>query len=147
MDLSEFDTRGLVWLRLVETKTTLRGKTPRLVLKGPAARALVAWIDASGIFEGPLFRRLTRTEALGSRRLTPEGVALVLKRLIAAAGLPEGFASPHGLRSGFLTQAALDGTPLQAAMRLSLHKSAAQAQRYYDDVEIADNPATGLLGD
>lgn len=147
VDLSEFDTRGLVWLRLVETKTTLRGKTPRLVLKGPAARALVAWIDASGISEGPLFRRLTRTEALGSRRLTPEGVALVLKRLIAAAGLPEGFASPHGLRSGFLTQAALDGTPLQAAMRLSLHKSAAQAQRYYDDVEIADNPATGLLGD
>jgi hypothetical protein len=32
-------------------------------------------------------------------------------------------------------------------MRLSLHRSAAQAQRYYADVEIAGNPAAGLLGD
>ncbi|KFI29457.1 hypothetical protein CN97_17340 [Haematobacter massiliensis] len=81
------------------------------------------------------------------RRLTPEGVASVLRRLIRDAGLPEGFASPHGLRSGFLTQAALDGAPLQAAMQLSLHRSAAQAQKYYADVDIAENPATNLLGD
>ena len=62
------------------------------------------------------------------------------------AGFPKGFATPHGLRSGFLTQAALDGAPIQAAMRLSLHRSLAQAQKYYDDVEITDNPATDLLG-
>jgi len=30
-------------------------------------------------------------------------------------------------------------------IRLSLHKSAAQAQAYYGDVEIADNPAANLL--
>ena len=35
---------------------------------------------------------------------------------------------------------------LQAAMRLSLHRSAAQSQRYYDDVELKDNPATDLIG-
>jgi hypothetical protein len=29
-------------------------------------------------------------------------------------------------------------------MQLSLHKSTAQAQRYYADVEIAENPATNL---
>ena len=57
-----------------------------------------------------------------------------------------GFASPHGLRSGFLTQAALDGAPLAAAMQLSLHRDPAQAQKYYADVEIEDNPATDLLG-
>ena len=53
--------------------------------------------------------------------------------------------SAHGLRSGLLTQAALDGAPLPAAMRLSLHRSAAQAQRYYADVELPTNPATDLL--
>ena len=74
-----------------------------------------------------------------------DAVAQILRRLIATAGLPEGFATPHGLRSGFLTQAALDGAPLQAAMRLSLHRSAAQAQKYYADVDVADNPAADLF--
>ena len=60
------------------------------------------------------------------------------------AQLPEDYASPHGLRSGFLTQAALDNAPLQAAMKLSLHRSPTQAQRYYADVEIAENPAASL---
>ncbi|MGR3467894.1 MAG: hypothetical protein ACU0CI_08430, partial [Shimia sp.] len=50
-----------------------------------------------------------------------------------------------GLRAGFLTQAALDGVPVQAAMQLSLHRSPTQAQAYYRDVEIAENPATDLL--
>jgi len=68
-----------------------------------------------------------------------------MKARLKAAGFEDGFASPHGLRSGFLTQAALDGAPLQAAMRLSLHRSVTQAMAYYDEVEIADNPATDLL--
>jgi hypothetical protein len=45
-----------------------------------------------------------------------------------------------------LTQAALDGAPLAAAMKLSLHRSAIQAQKYYADVDMADNPASDLLG-
>ena len=145
LDLTEFDSRGIVWLRLLATKTTAKGKTPRLVLKGAPARAVVAWLDASGLTSGPLFRKITAQETLSTRRLTPDAVAQLLRRLIAAAGLPDGFATPHGLRSGFLTQAALDGAPLQAAMRLSLHRSAAQAQKYYADVDVADNPAAGLF--
>ena len=62
------------------------------------------------------------------------------------AGLPPDYVTPHGLRAGFLTQAALDGAPLAAAMKLSLHRSALQAQRYYADVDILENPATNLLG-
>lgn len=146
LDLTEFDARGIVWLRLLATKTTAKGKTPRLVLKGAAARAVVAWLDATGLTSGPLFRKITAQETMSQRRLTADAVAQILRRLITTAGLPEGFATPHGLRSGFLTQAALDGAPLQAAMRLSLHKSAAQAQKYYADVDIADNPAADLFG-
>jgi integrase len=145
LDLAEFDTRGIVWLRLLATKTTARGKTPRLVLKGAAARTVVAWLDATGLRSGPLFRKITAHETLSQRRLTADAVAQILRRLIASAGLPKGFASPHGLRSGFLTQAALDGAALQAAMRLSLHKSAAQAQKYYADVDVADNPTADLF--
>ncbi|WP_254437294.1 hypothetical protein [Ruegeria arenilitoris] len=55
---------------------------------------------------------------------------------------------PHRLRSGFLNQVALDGAPIQTAMRQSLRRSVAQAQaqKYYDDVDTAENLATDLLG-
>lgn len=147
LDLEEFDRTGQVRITLAGTKTTAAGRTPRLILTGRAARLLVAWMDAAGIAEGPVFRRVARSGAVLAAGLTPAGVGQIVKRVLQAAGLGADFASAHGLRSGFLTQAALDGVPIQAAMRLSLHRSATQAQRYYDDVEIALNPATGLLGD
>lgn len=145
LDLADFDADGLVWLRLLGTKTTGVDATPRLVVKGRAARALVAWIDAACIEDGPLFRPISKSGRVLARPLSADGVRLVVCRRLEAAGLDRAFASPHGLRSGFLTQAALDGVPVQAAMRLSLHRSVAQAQRYYDDVEVADNPAADLL--
>jgi len=147
VDLGDFDRTGQVWITLAGTKTTAVGRTPRLILTGRAARMLVAWIDAAGIAAGPVFRRVTRSGAVLAAGLTPAGVGQIVKRALAAAGHGADFASAHGLRSGFLTQAALDGVPIQAAMRLSLHRSATQAQRYYDDVDIALNPAAGLLGD
>lgn len=145
LDLTGFAGQGLIRLRLPGTKTTTKGDTPRLVLQGRPARAVAAWIDAAGLGSGPLFRRITRHDTVGRNRLSAAGVAEILRRLLRDAGLPEGFASPHGLRSGFLTQAARDGVALQAAMRLSLHRSPQQAQKYYADVEIAENPAAGLF--
>lgn len=146
VDLKDYDKEGIIWINLVETKTTAKGQTPRLVLKGRAAQALAFWIEMGGIDTGPLFRPITRNDDPLERRLSPDGIYQIVQKRIAQAGFPKGFATPHGLRSGFLTQAALDGAPIQAAMRLSLHRSLAQAQRYYDDVEITDNPATDLLG-
>ena len=146
VDLKDYDSKGIVWINLVETKTTTTGKTPKLVLKGRAARALAFWIEMCGINAGPLFRPITQNDDPLERKLSPDGIYQIVQKRIEMAGFPKGFATPHGLRSGFLTQAALDGAPIQAAMRLSLHRSLAQAQKYYDDVEITDNPATDLLG-
>ncbi len=146
VSLKEFGEKSLVWISLLETKTTTKGETPRLVLKGRAAQALVHWIEVGGIEDGPLFRPVSKADRALKRRLSPDAIYQIVKHRLALAGLPEGFASPHGLRSGFLTQAALDGAPIQAAMRLSLHRSMAQAQKYYDDVDIAENPAADLLG-
>lgn len=142
----ELEKSGVVWISMRETKTTAKGDTPRLVLKGRAAQALVHWIELGGIESGPLFRPISKADHVLKRRLSPDAIYQIVKHRLSLAGLPEGFASPHGLRSGFLTQAALDGAPIQAAMRLSLHRSMAQAQKYYDDVDIAENPATDLLG-
>ncbi|MCA0205195.1 MAG: tyrosine-type recombinase/integrase [Proteobacteria bacterium] len=147
VDLRPFAARGLIWLRLLETKTTGKGEAPRLPLKGPAARALLHWIETADLDDGPLFRPVSRSDRVLNRRLAPDALRVILRHRLALAGLPEDFATPHGLRAGFLTQAALDGAPLAAAMALSLHRSAIQAQRYYADVEISANPATDLLGE
>ncbi len=146
VSLKEFNEKSLVWISLLETKTTTKGETPRLVLKGRAAQALVHWIEVGQIKNGPLFRPVSKADRVLKRQLSPDAIYQIVKHRLQLAGLPEDFASPHGLRSGFLTQAALDGAPIQAAMRLSLHRSMAQAQKYYDDVDIAENPATDLLG-
>ena len=143
----EFAARGLIWIRLLETKTTKKDQAPRLPLKGRAARAVVHWLEVTGLTAGPLFRPVSKADRLLLRRLAPDALRTILRHRLKLAGLPEGFASPHGLRSGFLTQAALDGAPLAAAMQLSLHRSAVQAQKYYADIEISENPATDLLGD
>lgn len=146
LDLREWAAKGLIRIRLLTTKTTGADAAPRLPLKGRAARAVLDWLSTAHLEEGPVFRPISQADRVLDRRLTPEGLARIVRHRLHMAGYPPGFASAHGLRAGFLTQAALDGAPLQAAMRLSLHRSAAQAQRYYADVELADNPAANLLG-
>ena len=142
-----FVAKPVLWVRLMETKTTRKDQAPRLPLKGRAARALVHWLETTGLTTGPLFRPVSRSDRPLPRRLAPDALRLILRHRLHLAGLPEDFATPHGLRAGFLTQAALDGAPLAAAMKLSLHRSAVQAQKYYADVEITENPAADLLGD
>lgn len=145
LDRSEFACNETIRFTMRGSKTTETGKTPALLLRGRAARAVESRIGAAKLADGPLFRPISKSGTVLKRRLSPDGVAAILKSRLALAGFEAGFASPHGLRSGFMSQAALDRAPLQAAMRLSLHRSVAQAMDYYDEVEIADNPATHLL--
>ncbi|MDT1064201.1 tyrosine-type recombinase/integrase [Paracoccus sp. CPCC 101403] len=146
IDSEDFAETGLLRMRLLHTKTSGPELAPRLPLKGRAARAVMRWIAVARIEDGPLFRPVSQADRVLRRRLSADGLRQVLRHRLQLAGYPTGFASPHGLRAGFLTQAALDHTPLPAAMQLSLHRSVQQAQGYYADVDIAENPATDLLG-
>ncbi|MDH2329029.1 tyrosine-type recombinase/integrase [Cereibacter sp. SYSU M97828] len=146
IDARDWKDKGVLWLRLLETKTTGKEAAPRLPLKGRAAAALQDWRRLDPDASGALFRPVSRTGRILKRRMAPDALRVILRHRLSQAGLPLDYATPHGLRAGFLTQAALDGVPLAAAMKLSLHSSALQAQRYYADVEIEVNPATNLLG-
>ena len=146
IDDREMAEKGLIRIRLLTTKTTGPDMAPRLPLKGRAAQAVMGWIALAGIARGPLFRPVSLADRPLPRRLTGAGLREIVRHRLELAGYPPDFASTHGLRAGFLTQAALDGAPLPAAMQLSLHRSADQAQRYYADVDIAENPAADLLG-
>lgn len=92
VNLKAFEKEGLVWLSLLETKTTAKGETPRLVLKGRAARALVHWIEVGGIEDGPLFRPVSKADRVLKRRLSSDAIARIVKHRLKLAGLPEGFA-------------------------------------------------------
>jgi len=131
---------------MVATKATNIGKTPRLVLKGRAAKALAFWIEMAQIDSAPLFQPISGNDNPLEQRLSPDEIHQTVQKRLAVASFPKGFATPLGLRSGFPTLAALDGAPIQAAMRLGLHRSLAQAQKYFDDVDNAENPATDLPG-
>jgi len=93
---------------------------PRGTKLRPVA-AVQDWMEAAGIASGPLFRRVDRHgKARGA--LTPQSVALVVKRYADRAGLdPDDFAG-HSLRAGFLTSAAEAGADALRMMEVSRHR-------------------------
>ena len=78
--------------------------------------AVTAWLAASGIVAGPVFRPITKSGTLRGERLTDRSVADIVKRYAEAAGLPGADFSGHSLRSGFVTSAADRGADLNRIM-------------------------------
>lgn len=120
-------------LRLGRTKTTAADEDARAVMAGRPVAALKAWLAAARIEAGPVFRRIDQWGNVDRRALTPQAVNLILKSRCERAGLDPAKFSAHGLRAGYLTEAANLGVPLQQAMQQSQHRSLAQAASYYND--------------
>ena len=129
---------------LGRTKTGAADEDARVLLIGPPVVALEAWIAKAGIAKGPVFRAIDRWGTLQDKALTPQAVTLIVKARCAQAGLDPDAFSAHGLRSGFLTEAARRGVPLPEAMRQSQHRSVQQAARYYNDAEARLGAAARL---
>lgn len=120
-------------LSLGRTKTTSADDDARVLLIGRPVTALRQWLSEAAIDQGPVFRGIDQWGNVGRRPLTPQSINLVLKSRCKAAGLDPDLYSAHGLRSGYLTEAANRGVPLQEAMQQSLHKSVNQAAAYYNE--------------
>ena len=127
------------------TKTGAADEDSRVLLIGPPVVALELWIEKAKIAKGPVFRAIDRWGTLQDKALTPQAVTLIVKARCAQAGLDPDAFSAHGLRSGFLTEAARRGVPLPEAMRQSQHRSVQQAARYYNDAEARFGAAARLL--
>lgn len=142
---------GLVVL-LRRSKTDQEGAGERLGLpygSDPATcpvRAWRAWLDASGVLEGPAFRAVDRHGRLGERRLSDRAVAEVVKASAAAAGLdPVQFAG-HSLRAGLITSAAEAGVAERDIMRHSRHKSVPVMRRYIRGATLFQANAAAAVG-
>jgi integrase len=122
-------------IALGKTKTAQADDDARVLIVGPPVEALREWLERANIRKGAVFRSIDRWEGLSERALTPQAVNLILKRRCAQAGLDPTAFSAHGLRSGYLTEAARNGVPLPAAMQQSQHRSVQQAASYYNEAD------------
>jgi integrase len=92
--------------------------------------ALQGWMDAAGIAEGPIWRRVTRWDTPGGDRLSPQSVNLIIKRACRRAGIDDARYAGHSLRSGFATAAGAAKAPERAIMRQTGHRSERMVRKY-----------------
>jgi len=131
-------------IALGRTKTAAAEDDARVFLVGPPVDALKEWLERADIAKGAIFRSLDQWEGFGHCALSPQSVNAIVKSRCARAGLDPQEFSAHGLRSGYLTQAAQSAIPLPEAMQQSQHRSVQQAARYYNDADRRQGKAARL---
>jgi integrase len=142
-DLRRLDPGTWVYA-LGATKTNTNGVRREKPLRGDAAAALEAWLQAAPRTEGPLFPRLFRGGRLGATALTADQVARIVQRRARLAGLAGDWAG-HSLRSGFVTEAGRQGVPLGEVMAMSEHRSVPTVMGYFQAGALLSSRATDLL--
>lgn len=128
---------------LGRTKTQAAGPRREKPLRGDAARAVAAWLEAAKLTEGPLFRRLYRYGTVGPRGLSSDQIARIVQRRAALAGLPGDWAA-HSLRSGFVTEAGRQGVPLGEVMAMTEHRSVGTVMGYFQAGTLLSSRASEL---
>ena len=113
---------------------------------GPAGAALAQWLQAAGISDGPIFRRIFRNGRVGDTALTPLSVNNIVKERCTLAGIDGNF-SAHSLRSGFVTEAGRQNMALVDTMAMTGHQSASTVLGYFRAEAPLANKAARLLDD
>ncbi|MCY0896422.1 MAG: site-specific integrase [Alicyclobacillaceae bacterium] len=147
----EFREDGVV-MTIPQSKTDQEGEGQRIaIVRGQQAStcpvtALQTWLDEAFIVDGPIFRKVNKSDNVEPRALTAQSVALIVKRYAQKVGLdPDQFAG-HSLRAGFATQAAVNGVLERDIMRQTRHKSLVTLRRYIREGSLfRDNPS-GRVG-
>jgi site-specific recombinase XerD len=141
---------GGLRVRIRRSKTDQEGEGATIaIVPGSFAcpvKATRDWLKTARIKTGPVFRPISKTGRVLSRRLSDRAVAEVVKACARRVGLKAKDFSGHSLRSGFLTSAARRGASIFKMMDVSRHKSVDTLRSYVRDAEIfRDHAGTGLL--
>ncbi|MBX5230247.1 site-specific integrase [Rhizobium sp. NLR9b] len=132
-------------IHLGRTKTSSGDEDDVVYLTGRPVVALNAWMTAAKIDSGSVFRAIGRWGTVSKRAIDPQSVNAIIKQRAVMAGLDPGEFSAHGLRSGYLTEAANRGIPLPEAMEQSRHRSVQQASSYYNNATRRSGRAARML--
>jgi integrase len=158
-----FSREGLqLKIRKSKTDQESRGQTVALpYLSGSPycpVLALRAWLDASGIKSGALFRRISKAGRIANRtirtrkglELSPrhsgESIAAILKAAVKAIGKDPAIFGGHSLRSGHATQAAKNGAEIPVMMKQTRHTSVDSLAGYIRDANLFEQNSASLLG-
>lgn len=132
-------------IHLGRTKTSGADNDEVVYLTGRPVDALNAWLEAGKIEKGSVFRAIDRWGNVSRRQLDPKAINDIVKYRAGLTGLDPAEFSAHGLRSGYLTEAADRGIPLPEAMEQSRHRSVQQASKYYNSATRRSGRAARLL--
>jgi integrase len=160
-ELAALDVADLRWeasgviVTVRRSKTDQEGKgreigIPALdVVEMCPVRTLRAWLEASGIASGAVFRsfslrRGARPPQLTANRIDGRDVARILQRAIAHTSLTGDFAA-HSLRAGFITTAAASGVAEVDIARVSGHKSADVLRGYVRRATVLEAPPLAVM--
>jgi integrase len=132
-------------IHLGRTKTSGAENDEVVYLTGRPVDALNAWLEAGKIDRGSIFRAIDRWGNVSRRPLDPKAINDIIKCRAGLAGLDPTEFSAHGLRSGYLTEAANRGIPLPEAMEQSRHRSVQQASSYYNNAQRRSGRASRIL--
>ncbi len=135
----EFLADGTGRALIRRSKTDQAGEGHQAYLSRQTVRYLHHWIEAGGIKEGELFRRLTGPYVVGGR-LNPDSVSDVYKRVAKAIGMPKeqvGAVSGHSIRVGAAQDLLELNIDLASVMQAGRWKSARMPMRYGEHVLAA----------
>ncbi|MCM2450042.1 tyrosine-type recombinase/integrase [Agrobacterium vitis] len=132
-------------IHLGRTKTSGGDNDDVVYLTGRPIEGLNAWMAAAKIDKGSIFRAIARWGNVSPRALDPKANNDIVKLRALLAGLDPREFSAHGLRSGYLTEAANRGIPLPEAMEQSRHRSVQQASSYYNSATRRSGRAARLM--
>lgn len=96
---------------------------------GSAALAMQAWLEASEIKDGAIFRRIRKGGHVGEP-LAPAAVRDIVKERCLLAGV-EGDFSAHSIRAGFVTEAGRQNMSLPETMAMTGHHSVTTVMGYF----------------
>jgi site-specific recombinase XerD len=121
-----------------------KGNKPRLGYVLEQVKVLMeSWIAVRGESDGPIFVPVTKGGNLNYHRLTPQAVALIVKKRAAEAEVEE--FSCHDLRRSFITHLLEAGADLSIVQQLAGHRQVTTTTLYDKRGEAAKVKAAGML--
>jgi len=109
-------------------------------------RVVQAWLDQTGITQGPVLRSVNRHGRLQPVRLGAGNVATIVKKLAQRAGLDPAKFAGHSLRAGHATSAAASGASERSIMNQTGHRSVQMVRRYIREGSLFRENSAGKLG-
>lgn len=107
--------------------------------------AMESWLKASGVQEGPVFRRFFRGDSMSDTRLSDKAVERLVKELAYRARLDSERFAGHSLRRGFITSAVETGARWEKIRDHARHASLSSTAGYMEIRDkFADHAGEGL---